>query len=217
MIIIKKFNKYVKKGFFAVFLGFATVGTTFAGSLDWNVGVTSQYLWRGMSQGSGAATSGGLDYTADNGFSIGTWVSNVDFGDGTSYELDGYFGYSFGPVRVGYIYYAYPDGDDLDFSEVSISAELGAVTLGVAVLADADWEGTSFGDDPYFFLDTGFSLTEGLDLGLHIGHYDYEMGDAETDYGISLAIGDFSFGIIDSSRDDSDPYFIVSYGFSGSL
>ena len=86
-----------------------------------------------------------------NGFSIGTWVSNVDgFGDGTSYELDGYFGYSFGPVSVGYIYYAYPDGDDLDFSEVSISAELGAVTLGVAVLADADWEGTSFGDDPYF-------------------------------------------------------------------
>ena len=78
-------------------------------------------------------------------------------------------------------------------------------------------EGTSFGDDPYFFLDTGFSLTEGLDLGLHIGHYDYEMGDAETDYGISLAIGDFSFGIIDSIRDDSDPYFIVSYGFSGSL
>ena len=61
MIIFKKFNKYVKKGFFAVFLGFATVGTTFAGSLDWNVGVTSQYLWRGMSQGSGAATSGGLD------------------------------------------------------------------------------------------------------------------------------------------------------------
>ena len=46
MIIFKKFNKYVKKGLFAVFLGFATVGTTFAGSLDWNVGVTSQYLWR---------------------------------------------------------------------------------------------------------------------------------------------------------------------------
>ena len=34
---------------------------------------------------------------------------------------------------------------------------------------------------------------------------------------VLLAIGDFSFGNIDSSRDDSDPYFIVSYGFSGSL
>ena len=178
MVILKKINKYSRKAFFAVFLGFATVGTTFAGSLDWNVGATSQYMWRGMSQGSGAAVSGGLDYSADNGFSIGTWVSNVDFGDDTTYELDGYFGYSFGPVSLGYIYYAYPDGDDLDFSEVSISAELGAVTLGVAVLADADWEGTSFGDDPYFFLDTGFTLVEGLDLGLHIGHYDYEMGDA---------------------------------------
>ena len=77
MIIFKKINKVARKALFAAFLGFATVGTTFAGSLDWNVGVTSQYLWRGMSQGSGAATSGGLDYTADNGFSIGTWVSNV--------------------------------------------------------------------------------------------------------------------------------------------
>ena len=173
MVILKKINKYSRKAFFAFFLGFATVGTTFAGSLDWNVGATSQYMWRGMSQGSGAAVSGGLDYSADNGFSIGTWVSNVDFGDDTTYELDGYFGYSFGPVSLGYIYYAYPDGDDLDFSEVSISAELGAVTLGVAVLADADWEGTSFGDDPYFFLDTGFTLVEGLDLGLHIGPVSY--------------------------------------------
>ena len=216
MIIFKKINKVARKALFAAFLGFATVGTTFAGSLDWNVGVTSQYLWRGMSQGSGAATSGGLDYTADNGFSIGTWVSNVDFGDGTSYELDGYFGYSFGPISVGYIYYAYPDGEDLDFSEVSISAALGPVEFGVAVIADSDF-GADSGDDPYFFLDTGFTVTEGLDLGIHIGYYDYEVGDAETDYGLTLAIGDFSFGIIDSSRDDSDPYFIVSYGFSGSL
>ena len=169
-----------------------------------------------MSQGSGAAVQGGLDYSADNGFSIGTWVSNVDFGDDTTYELDGYFGYSIGPVSLGYIYYAYPDGDDLDFSEISISAEVGAFTFGVAVLADADWE-ADLGDDPYFFIDTGFPIREGLDLGLHVGHYDYEAGDAETDYGLTLSIGDFSFGIMDSTRDDSDPKFVISYGVSGSL
>tara|TARA_B100000029_G_scaffold265237_1_gene261395 strand:- start:135 stop:785 length:651 start_codon:yes stop_codon:yes gene_type:complete len=216
MVILKKIKNYSGKIVFAIFLSFATIGTTFADSLEWNIGATSQYLWRGMSQGSGAAVQGGLDYSADNGFSIGTWVSNVDFGDDTSYELDGYFGYSIGPVSLGYIYYAYPDGDDLDFSEISISAEVGAFTFGVAVLADADWE-ADLGDDPYFFIDTGFPIREGLDLGLHVGHYDYEAGDAETDYGLTLSIGDFSFGIMDSTRDDSDPKFVISYGISGSL
>jgi len=216
MVILKKIKNYSGKIVVAVFLGFAPVGTTFADSLEWNIGATSQYLWRGMSQGSGAAVQGGLDYSADNGFSIGTWVSNVDFGDDTTYELDGYFGYSIGPVSLGYIYYAYPDGDDLDFSEISISAEVGAFTFGVAVLADADWE-ADLGDDPYFFLQTGFPIREGLDLGINIGHYDYEAGDAETDYGLTLSIGDFSFGIMDSTRDDSDPKFVISYGISGSL
>ena len=216
MVILKNIKNYSGKIVVAVFLGFATVGTTFADSLEWNIGATSQYLWRGMSQGSGAAVQGGLDYSADNGFSIGTWVSNVDFGDDTTYELDGYFGYSIGPVSLGYIYYAYPDGDDLDFSEISISAEVGAFTFGVAVLADADWE-ADLGDDPYFFIDTGFPIREGLDLGLHVGHYDYEAGDAETDYGLTLSIRDFSFGIMDSTRDDSDPKFVISYGVSGSL
>ncbi len=216
MVNLKRLKINTKKIIVAVFLGFATVGTTFADSLDWNIGATSQYLWRGMSQGSGAAVQGGLDYSADNGFSIGTWVSNVDFGDDTTYELDGYFGYSIGPVSLGYIYYAYPDGDDLDFSEISISAEVGAFTFGVAVLADADWE-ADLGDDPYFFLQTGFPIREGLDLGISIGHYDYEAGDAETDYGLTLSMGDFSFGIMDSTRDDSDPKFVISYGISGSL
>ena len=216
MDILKKTKNYTGKIVVAVFLGFITVGTTFADSLEWNIGATSQYLWRGMSQGSGAAVQGGIDYSADNGFSIGTWVSNVDFGDDTSYELDGYFGYSIGPVSLGYIYYAYPDGDDLDFSEISISAEVGAFTFGVAVLADADWE-ADLGDDPYFFLQTGFPIREGLDLGINIGHYDYEAGDAETDYGLTLSMGDFSFGIMDSTRDDSDPKFVISYGISGSL
>ena len=216
MVFLNNIKNYSGKIVVAVFLGFATVGTTFADSLEWNIGATSQYLWRGMSQGSGAAVQGGLDYSADNGFSIGTWVSNVDFGDDTTYELDGYFGYSIGPVSLGYIYYAYPDGDDLDFSEISISAEVGAFTFGVAVLADADWE-ADLGDDPYFFFDTGFPIRECLYLGLHVGHYDYEAGDAETDYGLTLSIGDFSFGIMDSTRDDSDPKFVISYGVSGSL
>ena len=50
MDILKKTKNYTGKIVVAVFLGFITVGTTFADSLEWNIGATSQYLWRGMSQ-----------------------------------------------------------------------------------------------------------------------------------------------------------------------
>ena len=56
-----------------------------------NVAASSNYFWRGITQTQdGAAVSGGIDYSNDSGFYAGTWVSNVDFGSKTSYELDLY-------------------------------------------------------------------------------------------------------------------------------
>ena len=186
-------------------------------AVEWNTAVTSEYIWRGMSQGKGAAVSGGIDVSGESGFSAGVWVSNVDFGDNATYELDVYAGYSFGPVSVGYIYYAYPDNTDegYDFSEVNISADIGAFSIGANILADADWD-MDFGDDVYYTLDTGFAATEAIGISLHLGFYDYDAGDEETDYGISIDFDSgFSFGIIDSSRDDSDPFFVITYSIGG--
>ena len=45
---------------------------------------------------------------------------------------------------------------------------------------------------------------------------DSDVGDEETDYGISIDFDSgFSFGIIDSSRDDSDPFFVITYSMGG--
>ncbi len=78
-----------------------------------NIGATSNYIWRGVSQtDDAAAISGGLDWSGATGLYAGTWVSNVDFGPDTSpYELDLYGGYAgevgdFG-YDVGLIYYTY--------------------------------------------------------------------------------------------------------------
>ena len=77
-----------------------------------NVSASSNYLFRGVTQTDGAAAvQGGLDYEHASGFYAGGWGSNVDFGDGTSYELDLYAGFS-GSVEelgydVGYIYWVY--------------------------------------------------------------------------------------------------------------
>lgn len=47
-----------------------------------NIGVVSNYMWRGVTQTQdGAAVQGGLDFTHESGFYMGTWASNVDFND----------------------------------------------------------------------------------------------------------------------------------------
>lgn len=59
-----------------------------------NVALTSDYVWRGISQNNGdLALQGGFDYTNENGFYAGTWGSNVSFGN-TSTELDLYLGWT---------------------------------------------------------------------------------------------------------------------------
>jgi uncharacterized protein (TIGR02001 family) len=86
-----------------------------------NVGLFSNYIFRGISQTGGKpAIQGGFDYAHASGFYAGTWASNVswleDFGAYTrsSMEWDFYGGYkaNFGDsdffYDVGTLYYYYP-------------------------------------------------------------------------------------------------------------
>jgi uncharacterized protein (TIGR02001 family) len=85
-----------------------------------NVTLTSDYLFRGISQtGGDAAIQGGFDYTHTSGFYLGTWASNVGwiedfqgYGSGNM-EIDLYGGFrgSFADdftFDVGAIQYWYP-------------------------------------------------------------------------------------------------------------
>jgi uncharacterized protein (TIGR02001 family) len=90
-----------------------------ASPLSFNVGVVSDYLFRGVSQTHGEpAIQGGIDYAHPSGFYIGAWASSITWvkdwlGKG-SVEVDVYGGYrnSFGggdwTYDVGYITYNYP-------------------------------------------------------------------------------------------------------------
>lgn len=90
-------------------------------SFSGNVSLTSNYVFRGISQtGGDAAIQGGLDYSHSSGFYLGTWASNVGwiedfqrYGSG-SMEIDLYGGFR-GDVGstgltfdVGAIRYMYP-------------------------------------------------------------------------------------------------------------
>lgn len=91
-------------------------------TLTGNVGIFSQYIFRGLAQTDGdPALQGGFDYGHSSGFYAGIWMSNIswlrDFGaysGGGSLEMDFYGGFkgSFGGGDFGYdvglLQYYYP-------------------------------------------------------------------------------------------------------------
>ena len=47
-------------------------------SLSGNIGLTTDYVWRGMTQNAGdPSVSGGFDLEDDSGFYLGVWAANV--------------------------------------------------------------------------------------------------------------------------------------------
>ena len=95
-------------------------------TLSFNLGLYSEYMFRGVSLSDGPALQGGIDLGHKSGFYVGTWWSNIDkdytgHGDGYSggnhLETDWYFGYAhtfdsgFGINMLGNYYY-YPDRED---------------------------------------------------------------------------------------------------------
>ncbi|HAI96363.1 MAG TPA: hypothetical protein DCL50_02870, partial [Methylococcaceae bacterium] len=130
-------------------------GAASAIELSGNVALTTDYVWRGVSQTDGSpAIQGGFDADLGNGLYAGVWGSNVDFGGDESMELDVYAGWAgeFNGVGVdvGVLHYAYPtSGTETDFTEVYVGLSMGMFSL-----------------TQYFGLDSGSD-----DLG------DYNLGD----------------------------------------
>jgi len=188
--------------------------------LSANVAATNNYLWRGLEQtGGDAAISGGIDYAVDSGFYTGTWVSNawggaeVDLYGGFAADINESMSYD-----VGFIYFAYPDADDADFSEVYGSFTFTGLTLGVAILTSA--EGYDAGDSVYINADYALTLGNEAELGFHLGSYsgdavDGWYGESAIDFGVSLSKDNFTFGLSKTDYDDGassdDMKFYVAY------
>ena len=136
-----------KKALIAVAL--TTAGLTAAApsyaEITANASVTSNYIWRGLTQTTNdAAVQGGIDYANESGFYAGTWVSNVNYGadDVYSYEHDLYFGFSgeSGDISydVGYLYYNYDAEAEFDFAEVYGSVGFGGLSVTLSLLAHTE-------------------------------------------------------------------------------
>jgi len=160
-----------------------------------NVGFTTDYKFRGISQSDGAAIQGGFDVNHDSGLYAGIWGSNVDFpnpGSG-SLELDWYGGWAgeFNGIGVdiGAIYYTYPDASD-DAAEQNyvelyggLSTSINDVELGVTFAYSPDYFGES-GDFYYYGGDVSFPIVENLSFSAHVGQneIDNEVAFGTPDY-----------------------------------
>ena len=174
-----------------------------------NVALTTDYLYRGISQtNSNPAIQGGFDYTyTPFGFYAGIWASNLEFnsgsGDEASIEIDYYGGFAGEFANgiswdIGGLYYHYPstnDDDagapDLDFVEVygSLGYTFSEVqfepTIGVGVAYSPDFFGED-GDGVYVTGTLDLSLPYDIGLSFLVGHQDVDgdklSGPAGFDY-----------------------------------
>lgn len=189
-----------------------------------NVAISTDYVWRGISQSDGdMAISGGFDVTAGN-FYAGTWASNVDFNDAsdTNIEWDFYagFGGGFGESPawwdVGLIAYFYPDADDMDYDFVELYGGVGT-----------DFE-SGFGISGYLYWDpdnqnvyvegaASYSITDSFSVDGSVGNYSFDGGGDYTAFSVgatySTSVGldlDLRYWDADVAGVDDSVVFTVS-------
>jgi len=162
-----------------------------------NVAVTSDYMFRGLTQTWGRpAIQGGADYTSPNGFAAGFWGSSISERSypGGAMELDLYASYgraidSDWSWRAGVYGYVYP-GANLDqarlpsrsFNTAEANAALTwkwltlkynrALTDYFGVDTEQGYRDDSRGTG-YLQLDAAIPLNEAWSLALHAGHTHY--------------------------------------------
>jgi uncharacterized protein (TIGR02001 family) len=207
--------------------------------LSANAALTSDYIFRGISQSAKRpAVSGGLDYSlGDSGFAIGTWVSSINFGDGSDLEWDLYGNYNFmlGPVgaSVGVYGYIYPyAGHGGPYSFVELDGSL-SYDFGVAAWsAKANWAPTlpsgfltqryGYNPDSEYWLSTGLSVPVApwLSLSGNLGYEGFVGGEngapndsyVEYDIGATLSYDHYALDLryINTSKHEfasSSPFF----------
>ena len=210
-------------------LGFVTPVAAEDAEFSANVAIASDYSFRGWSQTTrDPAIQGGFDYDFGNGFSVGTWASNVNFGDSTSMEWDLYFGFG-GEVNdstswsASVIRFEYPsEGDALDYMEIHFGLDINSVSLGIAYSPSYLGDGGPTFFYPNISYSVSLSETASLDLGLGMSTADADSffadgEDSYIDYSATITVPmaglDLSFGLVGTNLDaggDTDNRFVLS-------
>jgi uncharacterized protein (TIGR02001 family) len=191
----------------------ALPGAAFAQAADWsisgNLGLFSDYRFRGMSQTDyGPALQGGFDVAHKSGFYVGNWNSNVEqlLYNGASLEMDFYGGYKGSVGEFGYdlgaIYYYYPKTGaggttKIDNTELYVGGSFGPLSVKY-YHAISDFFSIPDSKNSYY-IDVGatYDLGGGFGVNAHVGYQKVK-------------------GLPSGSIDDNTDYRIgVTYDYSG--
>ncbi len=176
-------------------------------TLSYNVGVVSDYRYRGISQSRlEPALQGGIDYAEKSGFYVGAWGSSIKWikdagATKGNVELDLYGGYkgTAGDVAydVGFLRYEYVSntlGNQAGFVNANTNEVYGAVTYGAFTAKYSHAVSNLFGfvnskNSYYLDLSANFDLGSGFTLTPHVGYQSVKNnGDySYTDYALTLA------------------------------
>ena len=166
-----------------------------------NLGLTSDYRFRGVSQTQNApAVQGGIDYNHVSGLYIGNWNSSVSsqmYTNGAGVESDVFAGFRkqvFGNfvVDVGSYNYFYPRaGTNGSFDTNEIFAGIGYKELITVKYSHAlsDYFGTANSKNSFYVqADAAIPLARNLQLVAHIGHTNVANSSSldYTDYNVGL-------------------------------
>jgi uncharacterized protein (TIGR02001 family) len=176
-------------------------------TFSYNVGVITDYRYRGISQTRlEPALQGGIDFTHKNGFYLGTWASSIkwirDVGGDASVEVDIYGGYKWTAATVawdvGVLTYNYPSNNlnpSANTTEIYGAGTLGPVTLKYSH-ALTNLFGFADSKNSYYFDASGnFDLGSGWSIVPHIGYQSVKHNSAfsYTDYSLTV-VKDFGNG-----------------------
>ena len=192
------------------------------GSWSANVGLASEYYFRGIQQTSDASASGGIDYE-NGGFYAGVWAADVTDG----LEVDGYFGYGIETesgigASLGFTTYQYTGEFDSEYNEVNLNLSYGFASLEYSVGEQGDDDGAGIAEESdYSYValtleHNGFSATFaswGKDFDgdyVQLG-YDTEIGG--FDAGVALIFNDEDTAAGDQEGRDEALIFTLGKSF----
>lgn len=158
---------------------------------SWNAALTSDYVFRGVSQtDEEPALQLGADLNFDNGFYVGAWGSNVDFGDGgPDIELDTYLGWNHDLsdawnldlmlTRYNYL------GEDDDFGDGDYNELIATLTWSEMLAFTAAYTNDVYGLDEtglYYAVAGSWEVGNGFALDAGVGRSLFDAATEIEDY-----------------------------------
>lgn len=190
--------------------GLAGAQATSPHSISGNMGVFSDYRFRGISQTFlKPAIQGGIDYSHSSGFYLGNWNSNVSglvYTDG-SIEMDFYGGYKFnaGPIGmdVGLLQYYYPgakaSGVKYDTTEAYVAGSWKWFTLKYSITTGDYFGVTNSDGSGYLDLSASYEIAPKLTLVAHYGKQTVKNSSAldytDTKIGVTYDLNGWALGL----------------------